>query len=110
MVNERTGGLCYLYGLSRSFLDGVYDLGPTLCVVADMPDFMGNGLMGYDVFWNNTVFFDNGRGEAWSTEWRGSAPYFRTTKEISGSTCASRAAGSSPRPPRVSAGASGCGR
>jgi len=65
VADGRTGAACYLYELDRCLFDGVYDLGPTTCVVSDMPGFMGNGLLGYDVFWNNTVFFDNAKGEVW---------------------------------------------
>ena len=71
VIDEYTGEVSYLYNLNRCVLDGIYDLGPTTCVVYDMPSFMGNGLMGYDFFWNNTVFFDNAKGEMWLRPARG---------------------------------------
>ncbi len=63
-VNE-AGEMLFVYPEVHLLLDGRYDLGPSTCVVTDIHPPIGDGFLGYDLFWNNTVFVDHEAGEIW---------------------------------------------
>ncbi|GEM_PF-5715452 len=65
VTDSLTGETVLLYHVDHCLLDDAYDLDPTTCAVSGRPGYLGNGLMGYDVFWHNTVFFDQAESEMW---------------------------------------------
>jgi len=64
-VVDDTGETLFVYPNVRFLLGGEFDLGPSTCVVMELDPPTGDGLMGYDFFWNNAVFVDYGAGEMW---------------------------------------------
>jgi hypothetical protein len=59
------GETLFVYPDVHLLLDGRYDLGPSTCVVTDIHPPVGDGFLGYDLFWNSTVFVDHEAGEIW---------------------------------------------
>ncbi len=57
ITNERNGKIVYRY-LIKDFFLGTHPLGEMVVIISDMADYMGNGILGYDFFYNNLVFID----------------------------------------------------
>lgn len=57
IINQRNGMTVYRYVLDNFSIDG-YPLGGMEIILADMAKYMGNGILGYDFFYNNLVYLD----------------------------------------------------
>ena len=63
-TNDRTGLDVMLFTFDQVYLNG-YDIGEQDVVIMDLGNYLGNGILGYNLFKNNQVFINFASKEMW---------------------------------------------